>query len=307
MPQKRDKWHHAKTQKHQQNPKDKQRLLDAIAAGNIQLWNDWRQQNKEKTIYLDGIDLSNKNLQGIDLTNTYLRGSNLFRTDLSKANLIGSSLKGAYLSASDLSGALLEDIDLRSIRARGVAVDGQTLFFNCKVNYQSDFTGVGLSNARIDPALRSLFEYNIRKISWNSWYSKGSIFAKIWKRAIVQPFWVMSDYGFSTARLIKSFFLFAFLFALIYYVAGIIDYPGIINNLFVINGDPLDVRIVPLRAIYFSIVTMTTLGFGDLHAASSSVLGHVLLIIQVLIGYLLLGALITRLAIMFTAGGPSEK
>lgn len=307
MPQKQNKWHYTKAQKHQQNPKDKKRLLDAVASGNIKLWNDWRQQNSEKTIYLDGIDLSNQTLHGIDLTNTSLRGANLFRTDLSKANLIGSSLKGAYLSASDLSGALLEDIDLRSIRARGVAVDGQTLFFNCKVDNQTDLTGVGLANARIDPTLRSRLEYNIRKIGWNTWYSEGSIFDKVWKRIIVQPFWIMSDYGFSTSRLIKSFFLLAFIFALIYYIAGIIFYPGIIENLFVVDGEPLDVRIVPLRAIYFSIVTMTTLGFGDIYTTSSSVLGHILLIMQVLTGYLLLGALITRLAIMFTEGGPSKK
>lgn len=44
---------------------------------------------------------------------------------------------------------------------------------------------------------------------------------------------------------------------------------------------------------------------GDMHANPSSMWGHILLTLQVLIGYALLGALITRLSILFTAGGPS--
>ena len=301
------RWQYTPKDDHRLDPEDKQKLLEALEADDITRWNDWRQENRAREIFLDGIDLSNRDLSNIDLTNTYLRGASLFRSNLSQANLIGASIQHAYLSASDLTGALLEDIDLRSIRARGAAVDGQTLFFNCRVNNKTDFTGVGLANARVDPALRSRLEYNIRKISWHNWYTKGSLFARVWKRTIVQPFWTMSDYGFSTSRLIKTFFLFAFLFALVYYLAGLISYPGIIENLFEVNGVPLDARIVPLRAIYFSIVTMTTLGFGELHANPSSALGHILLILQVLMGYLLLGALITRLAIMFSEGGPSDK
>ena len=60
------------------------------------------------------------------------------------------------------------------------------------------------------------------------------------------------------------------------------------------------------RSLYFSIVTMTTLGFGDMHAAKN-VLGYLLRTIQVLLGYVLLGALVTRFAVLFQAGGPAAK
>jgi len=46
---------------------------------------------------------------------------------------------------------------------------------------------------------------------------------------------------------------------------------------------------------------------GDMHANPSSMAGHILLTLQVLTGYVLLGALITRLSILFTAGGPSAN
>jgi hypothetical protein len=60
-------------------------------------------------------------------------------------------------------------------------------------------------------------------------------------------------------------------------------------------------------ALYFSIVTMTTLGFGDVYAAPDSGLGQFLLSFQVVLGYVLLGALVTRFAVLFTGGGPSAS
>ena len=52
---------------------------------------------------------------------------------------------------------------------------------------------------------------------------------------------------------------------------------------------------------------MTTLGFGDIHANPNNWIGQILLMVQVLLGYGLLGSLITRLAILFTADGPAGK
>jgi hypothetical protein len=48
-------------------------------------------------------------------------------------------------------------------------------------------------------------------------------------------------------------------------------------------------------------------GFGDIVANPQSTLGQILVMIQVLLGYILLGALVTRFAVLFTAGGPSAK
>jgi len=80
--------------------------------------------------------------------------------------------------------------------------------------------------------------------------------------------------------------------------------------LFVVNGNSdetskvLDNNTVIARTIYFSVVTMTTLGFGDISANPESSIGHLLLSIQVIIGYLFFGLLITRIAVLFTTGGP---
>ena len=95
------------------------------------------------------------------------------------------------------------------------------------------------------------------------------------------------------------------------YLVGVKDYPGIVANLFIDEGEAVKWWLVPLRSIYFSIVTMTTLGFGDMYANTKSYLwgwaGHLLLIVQVILGYVLLGALVTRFAVLFTAGGPARE
>ena len=52
---------------------------------------------------------------------------------------------------------------------------------------------------------------------------------------------------------------------------------------------------------------MTTLGFGDIAANPDSWAGQLLLMAQVIFGYVLLGALVTRFAVLFTAGGPAGK
>lgn len=90
--------------------------------------------------------------------------------------------------------------------------------------------------------------------------------------------------------------------------------PGIVNDLDIepeINQqmsrlDCIDYGLeLFLRPIYFSIVTMTTLGFGDMYARKGSWIGHFLLTVQVILGYVLLGAMVTRFAVLFTAGGPA--
>lgn len=95
---------------------------------------------------------------------------------------------------------------------------------------------------------------------------------------------------------------------------GIAAEEGPVQGLFTASeaagGEPVKVppHVAPFQAVYFSVVTMTTLGFGDLTAHPTSITGHLLLMTQVFLGYVLLGALITRFAIMFQGGvGPVPK
>ncbi len=176
-------------------------------------------------------------------------------------------------------------------------MDGSTIISDCEIDRNTDFRGVGLDGIRIDPGIKELLKYNIRRMNWEDWY-KGHKILK-W---FAKPFWLISDYGRSTGRLLATFFISSLVFAIIYWL-----FPDIINNLANPEEKILSCGMQFLRSFYFSIVTMTTLGFGDMYAAPGSIAGYFLLMLQVLLGYVLLGALITRLSILFTAEGPSGK
>jgi len=339
-------------------------------------WNEWREENPDNDIELDGAefsscylkgvnlatyreymrktpevnlskakfnkcDLENANFQlarmenaelhqafmkGVRLDFSHLEGALLLGTDIRSAALIGAHLEKANLCNSNLSGSRLTDAhvegtDIRNAQLEGsdfrmAFVDCTTSLFHSRIDRHTDFRGAGLGSCRIDPATKQLLEYNIRRMNWEEWYPKQHRLLA-W---LVRKFWWISDYGISTKRIIFTFFGLAFVFAIVYYAWGLIDYlvgnkdyPGIVSNLFVLEDNKRAVSgwLVPLRAIYFSIVTMTTLGFGDMYANAHSlfrgIAGHILLALQVILGYVLLGALVTRFAVLFTAGGPAGK
>jgi uncharacterized protein YjbI with pentapeptide repeats len=260
---------------------------------------------------LEGACLENANLRRAHLENTalkrgHLENANLTGANLKNANFRGGHLENAKLIMANLEGASFIGANLNGTDFSGVIVDGKTLIWRCKVDRKTNFEGVGLGSARIDPATRQLLEYNIRRMNWEKWYSTENKSLPelcnlvIWLvKRLVRFFWAMSDYGMSTGRIIVCFLGFAFVFATAYRL-----WP----NLVAFNGkaDIQDFQNF-LHAFYFSVVTMTTLGFGDIAANPESWRGQVLLMVQVILGYVLLGALVTRFAVLFTAGGPARK
>ena len=293
-------------------------------AEGIKEWNEWFKKNHwRECIILEGADFCDAYLEGAllwganikeaQLINANLECADLTEADLSKADLTYAHLKGtnftrAKLKMTDFEGAQLEgawfdEADLRGAQFQWSSVDGATLIRNCKIDSITDFSAVGLEGTRIEPATKQLLNYNVRCLYWKRWYS---YHPKL--RWLVKPFWLMSDYGLSTGRVIVTFFALALVFANIYHHWGRIAPPGIVENLFVDrNGIVIPSWLVPLRTLYFSIVTMTTLGFGDMYANAQSIWGHILLSMQVILGYVLLGALVTRFAVLFTAGGPARR
>jgi hypothetical protein len=239
---------------------------------------------------------------------THLEDADLSVAHLNNCNFSGAFLENAKFVSSHISGANFACADIRGCSARGAIVDGETDLAYCQVNRYSsqrrftDFNIVALSSVRIDTGTKQLLEYNIRRKNWEDWYKEHP---KL--KYIVRPFWLMSDYGLSTGRIVAIFLGVALVFANIYYHWGRIAPPGIVDNLFVgRNGVVVPWWLVPLRAFYFAIITMT-LGFSDMYANAQSIFGHILITVQALLGYVLLGALVTRFAVLFTAGGPAGK
>lgn len=246
---------------------------------------------------LECANLEDAHLEHAELGVAHLEKTRLGHAHLQQADLTLAFLSGAHLEGAHLEGARLSGTFLKGTKCHMAIVDGATMLLDCSYDRGTDFSGVGLANARCSPGLRSALEANVRRFYWRDWYRTSRYenrVAKLLARILKQPvrlFWGMSDYGQSTARIIATFFGGALLFALVYFFV-----PGLVAELHLPGAGPGETF---LRSCYFSVVTMTTLGFGDMHAAKGSIAGYFLLMLQVILGYVILGALVTRLAVLF--------
>jgi len=308
-------------------------LVRCSESTDISEWNNWRASHPEEPILLEGAELSSLHLEGAmfdtgehsdfkgevrlhdaNFNDTHLEEArfheahmervNLWGAHVQKADFFRTHLECANLEDSYWEGTYLEHANLQGARCRGAVVSSYTLLYECRVDPETDFSEVALNSMRIDPRTRQLLEHNMRRKNWTRWYGSHSVL-----RWPVRLFWWISDYGLSTSRIIVTFFSLAGAFAVIYANLEYYLPPGAVSDLTVKPHLPIwhYFAVLVLRPIYFSVVTMTTLGFGDMYAHSESILGHILLTLQVLLGYMLLGALVTRFAVLFTAGGPAGR
>jgi uncharacterized protein YjbI with pentapeptide repeats len=282
---------------------------------------------------LSGLDLSNADLSGADLSgaklfraklvNAHLTGAKLERTELSGADLSGADLTGAHapfaglgqaklakavlfethlehatLSLADLRSADLRCATLRDARLREAQLDGADLT-------EADLRAADLSRASVVGAtfnntdlrngrLRLLGGYDsaswigadVRNVNFAGAYLMRRFVAdqnylkefrdrsKLSK--IVYYIWLItSDCGRSMSRWLLLIALQVLLFAWLYTLVGI-DYGK---------------HETWLSPLYFSVVTLTSLGFGDIIPASTG--GQILAMAEVLMGYLMLGGLIS--------------
>ena len=259
----------------------------------IARWNKWRNRHRAKKILLDGADLTKLYLKDVNLgwgteknprRRVYYGIGSFGTVHLKGASFDFSNIEGGRFGLADLSNSNFMDAklestcfqksDLRGAYFLHAIVDSSTLIWECPVTRFckkgtfTDFTGVSLNSCRIDPKTKQLLEYNIRRQNWEVWYDDEN-------EPIRDGVYIFSNKKIS------------------------------------LKTNKILTWLVPLRSVYFSIVTMTTLGLGDMYANAHSLFrglfGHILLAVQVILGYVLLGALVTRFAVLFTAGGPAGK
>ncbi len=302
----------SKSKSKEEQPKFNQeqydRLIECSKKGpeGIKEWNEWRVENPDEKICLQGAKFVSVYLQGINLFKAKLQGAKLIDVNLQGANLKEANSQGAEIFFANLQGAEIFKAKLQRAQLVGAIVDSSTSFWLCEIDKNTDFRETDMENTRIESGTKTLLKYNVRRMNWGDWYEE-HWFLK-W---LVKGFWSISNYGISTGRIIAWFFGLALFFAAVYsnlaYWWGIQAIGGSGEGFIVEPHLPLwhYLALIILRPIYFSVVTMTTLGFGDMFANAQSIWGHILLTLQVILGYVLLGALVTRLAVLFTSDGPA--
>lgn len=235
-------------------------------------------------------------------------------------SIYDTSLGGSVFANADFSSTEIRNVDIYGSNFTAITVDGATVIWDCYYDRDTNFTGVGLNSCRVEPVLMSSFQCNIRRIWWKDWYADKldttheyfkefvnhplkrlgrmlvgiGFFIMTW---VVKLFWWITDYGSSTIRLILVFIATATFFATMYTVFPHITNDAILNY----SNDHL---LVFSRSVYFSVIIMTGLGFGEIAASSTIFMGHIIILIQSLIGYILLGAFLVRIGILFQGEFP---
>lgn len=221
-------------------------------------------------------DLSGAIFFGADLTNASFSSATLVGTDFRAANLDHARLIEADLTGADFSGATVSNADLSKAKVRRAQFTG-TDFSQSALRHLEDFDDadwIGVSVVDIDFSgaylLRReimdqnyLYEFRTRDRRHAALYT-------VWKAT--------SDCGRSLARWGAMTVMVALLFAVLYTVVDI----GYGSN---------ETALSPL---YFSVVTITTLGYGD--ALPQSIAAQVLVMLEVAMGYMMLGGVLSIFA-----------
>jgi hypothetical protein len=173
------------------------------------------------------------------------------------------NLQGATLSDADVSGACLKSANFADAKVDGIRFDRKT-----------SFRGIRVASCYGSSRFRR--------------YAQDQDYIEEFKDA--HPFyysvWLMlTDCGRSMTRVMLWSAGLALLFGLLFYALG--------ENAFEISQrDSLGWS--PFTMIYYSVVTFTTLGFGDITPRTP--IAAVLVMVEVVTGYLMLGILISILA-----------
>lgn len=250
---------------------------------------------------LDGVKANRVRLDGADLSECSARGArlgaaSLRRAVLQRANLEGASLVAADLRGADACSAILRKARLREADLRGAVFDRADLHGADLVRARvagAAFDGANLGNA----ALRGLQGFararwigvDVRGVNWTGalllrrhiddenylWEFRRQGRGAEW---IYRLWWITSDCGRGIGRWMAWNLALALLFAIFYSRADV-------------DWGPRPTALSPL---YFSLVTLTTLGYGDIRPVSTAAQAAVM--VQVLLGYVGLGGLMAIIA-----------
>jgi hypothetical protein len=210
---------------------------------------------------LTGASFSHANLAGATLQATKLNGARLYRCDLSEADLAGADLTDADLGNAALDGAVFRDSILHRARFAGAT------------GYQSvNWIGVDVLHADLNGA--HLFRRHVMDTLYLAEFKSHSAL-----NGYIYVLWQLtSDCGRSLWRWAGLTALLATTYAAIY-------------TLVAIDFGPNETWLSPL---YFSVVTLTSLGYGD--ALPTSVMAQLAVMSEVVGGYVMLGGLMSILS-----------
>ncbi len=239
-------------------------------------------------------DFQNLRWRRATIENCRFEGCRFTDCDLAEAKVIKSVFQRidddipCVLDRVDLQEGVLEGTQIRAFLHHCqfdlVVPDTHTLFDFEDVDDHSSFVGMPFSVARVTPYTKSKMALAIRRDYWKQLLTTHSAPSR-WAWSF---FWRIVGYGFELRNLFAVYSSAIFIFSLsILYTSKFKAFK---------IGDVVS-ELTYWQSLYYTIVTMTTLGYGDISPANGSLLGYFVVAMMVTTGYLALGALVARLII----------
>ena len=257
---------------------------------------------------LQGADLTAANMKGVNLTGAKFRSANLasvdfddahmLKCDLSFARMWHAVIKNANISESDLSEADLLGVIFSNVKFWHVKLTGAKFITRYSFTGRTPIDETGALSA--SEAYRSLKQYFISNgryddSSWASFKEKDLQKKYLFKERRISyiPLLIMGllcGYGEKPDRVIASALSLIFLYSALYGTLGVLQVPQELALKGLTFWD----------YIYFSIITFTTVGFGDL-TPKMTPLYQMLVGTEAFIGVFMMGLFIFTLARKYTA------
>ena len=216
----------------------------------------------------EGRDLRRANLfrarlQGASMWNVDLRETELLKADLSGANLNEAKMQGVVLLGANLAGARLERVEwgveareesqARDAHNSGRHEEALKKYLEAEEVYRvlrQSYDGAGRSE---EAGLFFAREMTMRRMGLPKWSG-----ARVWSKTVD----LFCAYGESPPRVIGASILLNLLCAVIYFIVGVKGPGG--EVVLDAQADVATNAMAFFNCVYYSIVTFTTLGYGDI-------------------------------------------
>ena len=247
----------------------------------------------ERAFLIDA-NLSLAYLNGANLTGAHLSGANLTSARLNSARIVGADLTNACLKDADLRGANLEGSDLSNADLQGADLTGANL--KGAILASVDFSGANITGVQFNET-ETCKDIQINMAHGNAMfkrYAQDQAYVEEYKINRPLRYWLWKYSSNCGRSLLLWVFWCVFIavgFSLVFHFHLDGSESFMLTELAKEPGyDPRDWA--PM--LYNSVVTFTTLGFGDIVPRTQEAAWWITA--EVVMGYFMLGGLITILA-----------
>ena len=272
----------------------KQIVLEKVSFDSIELIDNKSTEGMENT-NLVGADLEGAHLNGADFTEANMEGCSLKDARLKKAKFVNADLRESNLEGAYISGANLRDANLENSKVADVC--HYKRWFG-----KSRYRGIKNINTAYG---NSVFKEYARDQDYLETFQEKNC----WYKILYLLWFLSSNCGRSLTPFSIWAFMVVFIFGLLFSninenscmisiieIVGITNITGINENFSIVDCEKR--KPTWFTPFYCSIITFTTFGFGDVIPKTRC--GEILVVAEVIIGYLMLGLLLSILINKFS-------